>query len=100
MTNDLYTHSRARFDYEASRKLLKEKYESKLIFAYNGGMFKASPEYMTFLTMYGDNLIVLKDLYENPVEVQADELLTIMKRRYKEQTTAWLIEFSELSQKK
>ena len=91
-TDQLIAHGRARFEHAAARRLLKEKYQGKMTFAWNGGMFKVTPEMIKFLSLYGDESIVVQDLYENPVEVNAQQLCKSMKSRHQEQMTAWLIE--------
>jgi hypothetical protein len=99
-TNDLITHARARFDHVAARRVLKEKYEAKMLFAYCGGMFRSTPEMITFLSLYGDERIVVQDLYENPIEVNAQELCDLMKCRLQEQMNAWLVEYNEINKKR
>jgi Tfp pilus assembly protein PilZ len=96
-TDQLISHSRARFEHEAARRNLREKYQAKLTFAHNGGMFSSTPEMITFLSLYGDELIVIKDLYDNPIEVNAQQLCALMKSRHQEQMTAWLVEYTELN---
>ena len=96
-TDQLVSHARARFEHTAARRLLKEKYQAKMIFGWNGGMFRATPEMITFLSLYGNERIVVQDLYENPVEVNAQELCDLMKARHQEHMNAWLIEYHEAS---
>jgi hypothetical protein len=96
-TNELVAHGRARFEHASARRTLKEKYQAKLTFGWNGGMFKATPEMITFLSLYGDERIVILDLYETPVEVNAKELCELMKLRLQEQMNAWLVEHTELN---
>lgn len=95
-TDNIVAHARARFDHAAAKKVLKEKYQSKLVFGYNGGMFRATPEMIVFLDLYKDQDIVIQDLYDNPVKVNATELGSAMKLRFQEQMTAWQIEYDEL----
>jgi hypothetical protein len=99
-TNQLVEFSRARFEHESARRVLKEKYQAKMTFGWNGGMFQATPEMITFLSLYDDQRIVVKDLYDTPVEVNARELCDIMKSRLQEQMTAWLLEYQELSRRR
>ena len=40
-TENIVAHARARFDHEAAKRVLKEKYQAKMLFAYRGGMFRA-----------------------------------------------------------
>jgi len=96
-TDELVAHGRSRFEHAAARRTLKEKYQAKLTFGWNGGMFKATPEMITFLSLYGDERIVILDLYETPVEVNAKELCELMKPRLQEQMNAWLVEYEELN---
>ena len=95
-TNQLVAHSRARFDHHQARQVLREKYQAKLNFAYQGGMFCAAPEMIVLLNLYEDQDIVVQDLYENPVPVNARELCELMKTRWQEQMTAWLVEHEQL----
>jgi hypothetical protein len=97
-TDELVLHSRARFDHHQARRVLKEKYQAKLNFAYQGGMFCASPEMITFLSLFPDQQIVVQDLYENPVQVDAMQLRELMTQRWQEQMNAWLIDYQQLNQ--
>jgi hypothetical protein len=99
-TNQLVAHARARFEHEAARRVLREKYQAKLIFGWNGGMFESSPAMITFLSLYGDQRVVVKDLYDNPIEVHAQQLCELMKCRHQELMNAWLIEYEQLNQQR
>ena len=95
-TEKLVAHARARFDHATARRTLKEKYEARMIFAHAGGMFKSTPETITFLSLYNNEDIVLLDLYDNPVKVYAADLKDQMQKRWYEQMNAWLAEWSDL----
>lgn len=99
-TDKLAAQVRSRFEHSAARRTIKEKYQAKMIFGWNGGMFRATPEMITFLSLYGDERVVVQDLYETPVEVNARELCDIMRSRLQEQMNAWLIEHEELNRKR
>jgi hypothetical protein len=99
-TDDLITHARARFDHVAARRVLKEKYEAKMLFAHNGGMWRAGPELQTTLLTCPDSTAVLLDLYETPVKVDTKELFAMSQHRWQEQMNAWLVEFEEISKKR
>jgi hypothetical protein len=99
-TDEIIAHSRARFDHAAARRTLRERYQARMVFGHRGGMFRAAPDMITLLSMYGDQDIVIQDLYENPVQVNASELLDIMRGRWQEQMTAWLIEHDQLNQQR
>ena len=100
-TDELVAHGRARFEHAAARRLLKEKYQAKLTFAYAGGMFCAGPELLTLLQAIPvEDSVVILDLYENPVRVDPGELHRIAFDRWQEQMTAWSIEFESSNQKR
>jgi hypothetical protein len=102
-TNELVTYSRARFDHAMAKRVLKEKYQAKLTFAYNGGLWHAGPELITTLTASletGQQGLVLLDLYDTPIRVDYQELLTLARERWQEQMTAWLLEHEQLNQQR
>ena len=97
-TEQLVAHSRARFEHEAARRTLREKYQAKLTFAYRGGMWRAGPELnCTIFTCGRIGEVVLEDLYGNPVKTDTKELMSLSQERYNEQMNAWLIEYEELN---
>lgn len=100
-TDQLIAHSRARFEHVAAKRLLKEKYQAKLIFAHAGGMWRAGPELLSMLhTVKADFPIVLLDLYENPIKVIPQELFALASERWQEQMNAWHVEYEELNKKR
>jgi hypothetical protein len=96
-TDELISHSRARFDHHQARIVLREKYQGKLTFAFGGGMWRAGPELITLLTGRTEVDIVLLDLYDTPVRVNAPQLLAQAEHRWKEQMNAWLVEYENLN---
>jgi len=97
-TNELISHSRARFSHHQARLNLKEKYQAKMTFAYRGGMWCAGPNLQsTLLTCSGTQAVIL-DLYETPIQIDTQELLALSQQRWQEQMTAWLVEFETLNQ--
>ena len=99
-TDQLVAYSRARFDHAAARKILKEKYQAKLLFAHNGGMFCATPELLAFVQTWPIEELYLKDLYDNPVEVNRQVFLVKLQQHYHEQMNAWHNEYSEMMKKR
>ena len=98
-TNQLVAHARARFEHESARQVLREKYQAKFTFAHAGGMWLAGPELLTMLKLCSGTVVVL-DLYENPVKVQAEELYELALQRWQECLNAWLIEHEQLNQQR
>jgi len=99
-TDELIKHSRARFDHAAARRVIKEKYEARMLFAHAGGMWRAGPELQMTLATSADSETVILDLYENPVRVNTQELLTLSRQRWQEQMNAWLVEHQQLNQQR
>jgi hypothetical protein len=96
--DELISHGRSRFEHVANKRLLKEKYQAKFIFAYAGGMWRAGPELNNMIFTCGRiGEIVLPDLYENPVKVDSKELMSLSQERWNEQMNAWLVEYEELN---
>ena len=98
--NQLTQEIKSRFDHATQKRLLKEKYQSKLTFAYAGGMWRAGPELQNTLLSCPGTEAVLLDLYENPVRVATNELMTISQQRWQEQMNAWFVEYEQLSRKR
>jgi len=95
-TDQLISHSRARFEHEAARRNLREKYQAKFTFAHRGGMWMAGPELLTVLKLCPGEAVIV-DLYENPVKVNTEELYELAVTRWQEQLNAWLIEYEQLN---
>jgi hypothetical protein len=98
-TDQLVVHARARFEHEAARRALREKYQAKFTFAHAGGMWQAGPELLTLLKLCSGAVVVL-DLYENPIRVQAEELYELALQRWQECLNAWLIEYEQSNQQR
>jgi hypothetical protein len=98
-SENLIAHSRARFDHEAAKRLLREKYQGKFTFAYRGGMWQAGPELLTILKCCSGEVVIL-DSYENPVKVNTEEFYEQVLQRWQEQLNAWLVEHEQLSRKR
>jgi hypothetical protein len=100
-TEQLLAHGRARFAHAAAKRILREKYQARMTFAYRGGMWCAGPELLTVLHAcpVEDDIVIL-DLYENPVQVNPGELQRLAHDRWQEQMNAWLIEHEEISKQR
>lgn len=95
-TDALIAHARARFNHAAAKRLLKEKYEARMLFAHGGGMWRAGPELLALLqSVPVEDDVVLLDLYENPVKVSPLELQHLAHDRWQEQMNAWLLEHEQ-----
>ena len=100
-TEALVAHARARFDHAAARRVLKEKYEARMVFAHAGGMWRAGPELLTVLLACAqDKDVVILDLYETPVQIVVTDLFALAHERWQEQMNAWQVEWQELNKRR
>lgn len=99
-TENLIAHARSRFNHESARRLLKEKYEARMLFAHAGGMWRADPELLVILATVPPGDAVILDLYQTPVQVNPEQLRALAMQRWQEQMNAWLIEHKQLNQQR
>ena len=99
-TTTLISEAKARFNHNSAKAYLKDKYESKLIVADQGGLWKADTQTITFLSAMDDNFIVLVDTFSNPVQVNRDILLVLLKETYNKVMLEWYKEWKELESKR
>jgi len=99
-TEQLIADTKARFNHNAQKAQLKDKYQSKLIFAHGNGMWTASPELISILNNYSNSTIILIDDYENPVQVDVVKLLNKTIQVYESVMKQYLAEWQELENKR
>ena len=99
-TESLISYARSRFNHESARRLLKEKYEARMLFAHAGGMWRAGPELLVMLATVPPGDAVILDLYETPVQVRPEELRGLAMIRWQEQMNAWLVEHEQLNKQR
>jgi hypothetical protein len=95
-TKTLISEAKARFNHNSAKAQLKEKYDGKFIIAEQGGLWKATPELISFLSAMDDNFIVLIDNFNNPVQVNRDQLLVVLKDTYSKVMVEWYKEWKEI----
>jgi len=100
-TENIVEYVKTRFDHFENKKILREKYHAKLLFAFSEGMWKASPELISLLNVYKtEERIVLEDEYENPIEINPSELLKLVKQHHQEIMNYWLNEIDLLKKER
>lgn len=102
MESDLLVEKiRSRLDHNQAKQVIKEKYQAKMFFAYNGGMWEAGPNLLAVLaTVADEESVVLLDINSNPVEIKVDELKELAKQRWQECLNAWLVEQKAIGQQR
>lgn len=99
-TKTLIAEAKARFNHNAAKAQLKDKYDGKFIVADQGGLWKATPEIITFLSSVDDNFVILIDNFDNPVQVNRENLLQVLYDTYKKVMLDWYKEWKELESKR
>lgn len=95
--NELVKTARLRFKHNESKIYLKEKYKARLTIPFNGGMFTASIELLSFLSTLQVDKIVVLDNYDNPIEVVPKQLYDTLFYTYTSVMRDWHEEVKELS---
>ena len=100
-TKTLISEAKARFNHNSAKAYLKDKYDSKLIVAEQGGLWRADQQTISFLSsMTDDNFVIIMDTFDNPVQVKCEELLTVLKNTYSTVMLEWYKEWKELESKR
>lgn len=99
-TKTLINEAKARFNHNSTKAYLKDKYDSKLIVAEQGGLWKANLETINFLNSSSKEKVVLIDTFSNPVRVDRKELLDILQNTYESVMDEWYSEWADLEKKR
>jgi hypothetical protein len=99
-TKTLISEAKARFNHNSAKAQLKDKYDGKFIIAEQGGLWKATPELIAFLNALDNNFVILIDNFNNPVQVNRDQLLSILKDTYQKVMLEWYKEWKEIEIKR
>jgi hypothetical protein len=95
-TEQLIIDVKARFAHNASKAYLKDKYESKLIFADQNGMWTANAELFAVLSVLIIEPVIILDNYGNPVKVNRNQLLLKAQQVYRSVMEEWYDETESL----
>ena len=95
-TSSLITETKAKFNFNLAKVHIKEKYKNKLIVAEQGGLWKITPELIAFASLAVDEVMILLDTYENPVEVNRVAFLAKISSEYKTVMQEYLDEWKKL----
>jgi len=99
-TKTLIADAKARFSHNAAKVYLKDKYDSKFIVADQGGLWHANLETINFLNSVTDEKVILIDKFDNPVEVNRQELKDKLYAVYTDTMNNWHKEWVELENKR
>lgn len=100
MIDQLIEQIKQATNYQTNKRILKEKIQGDLHFAYNNGLFKATPELISFLNAWDVEELYIEDTYQNPIKVNRSELLDLSKQHYQIAMNAWHIQHEEIKRKR
>ena len=83
-------------DFQTNKQILREKIQTDLHFAHNGGMFKVTPELLAFVQSWPIETLYLEDVYQNPVEVDKQVFLVMAQQQYHRVMNEWHQQYAEL----
>lgn len=96
-TKQLINDVKARFKHNSAKQYLKDKYQAKLLVAYQGGLWRASPELIVFLDSANSTEVIMLDSYENPVHItNRTEMFYKIRDTYNDVMVAWHTELTDL----
>ena len=99
-TKTLIADAKARFNHNSAKTQLKDKYDSKLIVADQGGLWRADQQTISFLNSVLWDEVILIDTFDNPVKVKRVDLLMKLCDVYDKVMEEWYSEWKELEQKR
>lgn len=84
-----------RFDHAVYRLRLREQIQTQLIITHNGGMFKATPELISFVSLWDPQTpdLFLEDIHGNPIKCNRTVLKKELEEAYQYAMNAWHQEF-------
>ena len=96
-TTKLISDVQTRFDLNAAKAYLKEKYEAKLLFTDQGGLWRADPIFIQVLTSFTEEFtVILLDQYGIPTQVNRWDLLAKAQKIHASVMDAWYAEYTVL----
>lgn len=81
------------FDRSIHRKNLLESARAQMMVPFGGGLFLANPATIAYLSQEESDLVYLEDIYNAPIRVNRQELLTAMREQYQLAMKAWYDEY-------
>ena len=93
--------SKTKYLHSLAKLAAKEKYQSRLVLISQGGSWRITPEFIGFLSVenLGEKIIII-DMYENPVLVDRNQLLTESTKLYADVMSEWLKDSEQINRQR
>lgn len=92
----LTTEIKRATDYQVNKRILREKIQTDLHFAHNGGLFKVTPELLAFVKSWPIDELYLEDTYQNPIQIDKSVFLVTAQQHYQRVMNTWHQQHAEL----
>ena len=96
--NQLVDQIRVATDYQKNKQALRDKILTDLHLSYAGGLFLIDMNLLAFLATWPSDELYIQDIYENPIRVVRQELLSRAQQHYQSVMNTWHIEHEKLKQ--
>jgi hypothetical protein len=83
-------------NFNINKQILREKIQTELHVAHNGGMFKITPELIAFVKDWPLDTLYIEDVYQNPVEIDRQVFLVTAQQHYHRVMNEWHQQYAEL----
>ena len=83
------------YERDLAKKNILTAMESRMTVNYKDGVFIVTPELISFLNAWHDEIIYMLDAYDVPIQVDANYLLDLCKQRWFEVMNEFSIEYEE-----
>jgi hypothetical protein len=94
--DNLLEEIRLSTDYQTNRRILREKIQTDLHLAHNGGLFKITPELLAFMQGWPVDELYIEDVYGNPVHIDRHVFLIQAQQHYQVVMNRWHQEYAKL----
>ena len=94
--NQIVQQVRQATDYQINKRILREKIQTDLHFAHNGGLFKITPELLAFVQTWPIDELYIEDTYQNPIEIDRQVFLVQAQQHYHKVMNRWQQQHAEL----
>ena len=93
---DLIDQIKRSTDVTVSRLVIKEKKDIELQIYYRGGLFKITPQLISFVSIWPIDNLILEDSYEKPIIVNKKEFLDLIINVYDSAMNKFNEEYSKI----
>ena len=70
---DIVNQIKQSTDFQTNKRILREKILADLHMTYNQGLFKITPEIISFVSVWPNEELFLEDVYQNPIKINKQE---------------------------